>query len=49
MKSEAEALIEKHSQLIDSDKMKVESHVQSTAGDWILNTIMLEGYDVAFK
>ena len=29
--------------------MKVESHVQRKQGDWILNTLMIEGYDVAFK
>ena len=29
--------------------LRVTSHVQREAGDWILNTIMIEGYDVPFK
>jgi hypothetical protein len=29
--------------------VKVTSHVQRTQDDWILNTIMIEDYDVAFK
>lgn len=35
--------------LTHSTDMSVESHVQREQGDWILNTIMLKGYDVAFK
>ena len=29
--------------------LKVSSHVQREAGDWIINTLMIEGYDVPFK
>ena len=29
--------------------LKVTSHVQRNDGDWILNTIMVEGYDVPFR
>lgn len=29
--------------------LKVVSHVQRNQGDWILNTIMVDGYDVPFK
>ena len=29
--------------------MKVVSHVQRDTDDWILNTLMIEGYDVPFK
>jgi len=29
--------------------MKVDSHVQRESGDWTLNTLMIEGYDVPFK
>ena len=29
--------------------MKITSHVQRKSGDWIINTLMLEGYDVPFK
>ena len=31
------------------DNVKVESHVQRDKDDWVINTIMLEGYDVPFK
>ncbi len=29
--------------------MKVSSHVQRGADGWILNTLMIDGYDVPFK
>lgn len=29
--------------------VKVISHVQRKKGDWVLNTIMLDGYDVPFR
>lgn len=29
--------------------MKVTSHVQRNIDGWILNTLMIEGYDVPFK
>jgi len=29
--------------------VKVMSHVQRSAGDWIVNTIMIDGCDVPFK
>lgn len=49
MKSEPEKLLKKHAELVHSDMMKVSSHVQREAGEWIINTLMIEGYDVAFK
>lgn len=49
MKSEPEKLLKKHARLVHSDMLKVRSHVQRQAGDWIINTLMVEGYDVAFK
>jgi hypothetical protein len=49
MKSEPEKLLAKHDELIHSDMQKVVSHVQRPAGDWIVNTLMLEGYDVPFQ
>jgi len=49
MKSDPEALIKKHAQLVHSDMQKVVSHVQRDDGDWTLNTLMIEGCDVAFK
>ena len=42
-------LLKKHEQLNQLDMAKVESHVQREKGDWVVNTLMLEGYDVPFK
>lgn len=42
-------LLKKHEQLNQLDMAKVVSHVQREKGDWVLNTIMLEGYEVPFK
>jgi len=49
MKPEPEQLLKRHKQLVHSDMLKVTSHVQRNDGDWILNTIMVEGYDVPFR
>ena len=49
MAKEPEKLLKKHPKLVHSDMMKVTSHVQRSAGEWILNTLMVEGYDVAFQ
>lgn len=49
MKSEAEKLLSKHKQLVHSDMLKVTSHIQRNSGDWILNTLMIEGCDVPFR
>jgi len=38
-----------HDKLVQSDLLKVASHVQRDDGDWIINTIAVEGHDVAFK
>ena len=29
--------------------LKVVSHVQRQSGDWIINTLMIDGYSVPFK
>ena len=42
-------LIRTHEKLIHSEQLKVVSHVQRDTKDWILNTLMIEGYDVPFK
>lgn len=42
-------LLQKHGQLNQLDGVKVVNHVQRDKDDWIINTIMLEGYDVPFK
>ena len=49
MAKEPEKLLKIHPKLVHSDMMKVTSHVQRSAGEWILNTLMIEGYDVAFQ
>lgn len=51
MKSDVEKLLKKNEKLNQLDAVKVISHVQREVdeGDWILNTLMLEGYDVPFK
>ncbi len=49
MKSDAKKLIKKHDQLIHSDNCKVRSHVQRQDGEWLLNTVMIEGYEVPFR
>ena len=49
MKSEAEKLLGKHKQLVQSEMLKVVSHVQRNSGDWIINTLMIEGYEVPFR
>ena len=47
--SDAKKLLKKHEQLNQLDGVKVLSHVQRDKDDWVLNTIMLEGYDVPFQ
>ena len=49
MKSEPDKLLKRHDKLVHSEMMKVTSHVQREAGEWIINTIMIEGYDVPFQ
>ena len=47
--SDVDRLLKKHGQLNQLDSVKVVSHVQREKDDWIINTVMLEGYDVPFK
>lgn len=49
MKSSPEKLLKKHKNLTHSDMLKVSSHVQRKVDGWILNTLMIDGYDVPFK
>lgn len=49
MKSEPEKLIARHENLVHSEMRKVISHVQREAGEWIINTLMIEGCDIPFK
>ena len=47
--SDPDKLVKKHPGLVQSNNMKVASHVQRREGDWIVNTIMIEGYEVPFR
>ena len=49
MRSPVEKLLKKHQQLTHTNNMKIISHVQRESGDWIINTLMIENCDVAFK
>jgi hypothetical protein len=49
VKSETEKLIARHKKLVHSEMCKVTSHVQREAGEWIINTIMIEGCEVPFR
>ena len=49
MKSDPKQLLKKHRDLVHSESLKVVSHVQRSSGEWFLNTLILEGYDVPFQ
>jgi hypothetical protein len=49
LKSEPKKLLARHQQLVHSDMRKVVSHVQRAAGEWIINTVMIDGQDVPFR
>jgi len=49
MKSPVDKLLKTHQKLNQSDMMKVESHVQRESGEWIINTLMIEGCKAPFK
>ena len=49
MRTDPDKLVKKHQQLIHSEKLKVKSHVQRQQGEWIINTLMIEGIDVPFR
>ena len=49
MNSDPDKLLKKNSQLNQLNSAKVTSHVQRNSGDWLVNTLMIEGYDVPFK
>lgn len=46
---EPEKLLKRHHQLVHSEHVKVSSHVQRPRDDWIINTLMIEGYQVPFQ
>lgn len=41
-------LLAKHQQLNHSENVKVVSHVQRDDGEWMRNTVMIDGIDVPF-
>lgn len=49
MKTQPEKLISRHKNLVHSEMRKVTSHVQREAGEWIINTLMVEGCEVPFR
>lgn len=49
MTSDVDKLLKKRHQLNQLDLVKVISHVQREDDGWVVNTLMLEGYDVPFK
>lgn len=49
MSSTPEKLLKAHRELVHSDNRKVTSHVQRLAGDWYINTLMLEGCEAPFR
>lgn len=49
MKSSAERLLNTHRELVHSERVKVLSHVQREAGEWIINTLMIEGCEAPFR
>lgn len=48
-KNTTKNLLSKHTQLTHSENRKVCSHTQRPDGDWIINTVMLEGSDTPFR
>jgi|TARA_B100000767_G_C19685297_1_gene501471 hypothetical protein len=48
-KTTAKELIKKHNKLTHSENVKVVSHVQREAEDWVMNTLMIDNIDVPFK
>ena len=49
MRSDPDKLLKEHDRLVQSDLVKVVSHVQRDDGEWIVNTVMIEGCEVPFS
>ena len=49
MKSYVDKLLKKHEKLTHSEMQRVTSHVQRQAGDWIINTLIIDGCSAPFK
>lgn len=48
MSSGVDRLLKRHPGLVQSDHLKVASHVQREAEEWIINTLMIVGQEVPF-
>lgn len=49
MKSPVDKLLAVNPRLVHSDMLKVNSHIQRESGEWIINTLMVEGCNVPFR
>lgn len=49
MNQETNHLLKAHRELNQLDMVRVVSHVQRQNKEWVLNTILLDGYDVPFR
>ena len=49
MRTPVDKLLSRHQKLTHSEAVKVISHVQREDGEWLINTLMLEGVEVPFK
>lgn len=49
IKSDASKLLKKNQQLNHLEDKKVVSHKERLSGEWFINALMLDGYDVPFK
>lgn len=49
MKSAADKLLKRHEKLVHSERLKVNTHVQRSSDEWIINTLMIKGCNVPFR
>lgn len=49
MNSAPDKLLSSHRELVHSEMAKVTSHVQRESGDWIINTLMIDGCKAPFR
>lgn len=45
----AKNLLNKHPGLVHSEEKKVSSHTQRQENEWIINTVMIQGYEAPFR
>lgn len=48
-RSPVDKLLDQHQSLTHSEMLRVTSHVQRADGNWLLNTLMIEGQEVPFR